>query len=141
MTTGALTFMIVGREDHPLYEANLSYRLDASREDRSVVHLHQFVLYAALDPVDDIVWTTQNNYLRVVDRFNNLQVTCFTTAGHIRFLLLHEGKNEESMKTFFNEVYELYLRVMLNPFHSSTKKITSKKFDEKIRQLALRYLS
>eukprot|EP01024_Parvocaulis_polyphysoides_P054295 TRINITY_DN5479_c0_g1_i1.p3 TRINITY_DN5479_c0_g1~~TRINITY_DN5479_c0_g1_i1.p3 ORF type:complete len:142 (+),score=10.93 TRINITY_DN5479_c0_g1_i1:39-464(+) len=141
MTTGALTFMIVGREDHPLYEANLSYRVDAGREDRSVIHLHQFVLYAALDPVDDIVWTTQNNYLRVVDRFNNLQVTCFTTAGHIRFLLLHEGKNEESMKTFFNEVYELYLRVMLNPFHSPTKKITSKKFDEKIRQLALRYLS
>jgi hypothetical protein len=46
-----------------------------------------------------------------VDRFNNLQVTAYVTAGGTRFLLLHDGKNDDSIRAFFTEVHELYLRV------------------------------
>jgi hypothetical protein len=46
-----------------------------------------------------------------VDRFNNLFVTAYVTPGNARFLLLHEGKNDDSIRSFFTEVYELYLRV------------------------------
>ncbi len=37
-------------------------------------YLHQFVLHAALDAVDEQVWITSSMHLGVVDKFNNLQV-------------------------------------------------------------------
>eukprot|EP00877_Chromochloris_zofingiensis_P005283 jgi/Chrzof1/14756/Cz09g15020.t1 len=78
--------------------------------------------------------------MQTVDRFNNLLVTAFVTPGNARFLLLHDGKNDEAVRSFFTEVYELYLRVMLNPFHTPSTKITSKPFDQKIKMLAKRML-
>jgi trafficking protein particle complex subunit 2 len=39
-----------------------------------VQYLHQFVLHASLDAVDEQLWTTTNMHLGVVDKFNNLQV-------------------------------------------------------------------
>jgi hypothetical protein len=50
-------------------------------------------------------------HLGVVDRFNSLQVSAFTTATRIKFLLLHEGRSDDLVKSFFRDVYELYLRV------------------------------
>jgi hypothetical protein len=49
--------------------------------------------------------------LQTVDRFNNLLVTAFVTPGNARFLLLHDGRSDDSIRAFFSEVYELYLRV------------------------------
>ena len=87
--------------------------------------------------------------LQTTDRFNNLLVTAYVTPGSsAKFLLLHEGRNDDNIKTFFGEVYDLYVRVwflyfqtvkeemkfkrsyimqiMLNPFHGPTTKILSK---------------
>ena len=44
-----------------------------SRDDRTQ-YLHQFVLHAALDAVEDQQWQSTNMNLGVVDKFNNLQV-------------------------------------------------------------------
>lgn len=49
--------------------------------------------------------------MQTVDRFNNLYVTAFVTPGTARFLLLHDGRNDDTIKAFFMEVYELYIRV------------------------------
>lgn len=50
-------------------------------------------------------------WLQTVDRFNNLFVTAYVTPGSARLLLLHDGKADDSIRTFFSEVHELYLRV------------------------------
>ena len=42
---------------------------------------------------------------------NHQQVSAFLTAGNIKFMLLHAGKSEDSIKNFFNDVYELYVKV------------------------------
>lgn len=55
--------------------------------------------------------SAQTLLLQTVDRFNNLFVTAYVTPGNARFLLLHEGKNDDAIRTFFTEVHELYLRV------------------------------
>ena len=38
-------------------------------------------------------------------------MSAFTTAGHVRFLLLHDGRSDDLVRSFFRDVYELYLRV------------------------------
>lgn len=82
------------------------------------------------------------------------QVSAFVTAAHIKFLLLHDGRSEESIKNFFKDVYEAYLRVrvvvrhvadrccrqvMMNPFLTPTSKITSPAFAQRVREKAKLY--
>jgi hypothetical protein len=38
-------------------------------------------------------------------------VSAFTTAAHVKFLLLHDGRSDDLVKSFFRDVYEMYLRV------------------------------
>lgn len=49
--------------------------------------------------------------LQTVDRFNNLFVSAFVTPGGARLLLLHDGRGDDAVRAFFNDVYEVYLRV------------------------------
>lgn len=38
-------------------------------------------------------------------------MSAFTTAARTKFLLLHDGRSDDLVKSFFRDVYELYLRV------------------------------
>ena len=100
-----------------------------------------FVLHAALDLVDEKVWTTGSKYLKVVDRFANLYISSFVSPGHVRLMLLHDKKDEDSIKSFFSDAYELYLRVLLNPFYTLNSPIKSPVFDNKIKSMSKRILS
>lgn len=131
--SAVLTFMVIGHNDHPVYEVDLT-----GPKEQQLQYLHQFVLHAALDAVDEAMWTTKELHLKTVDRFNVLSVTAFVTPGNARFLMLHDGKSDDAIKTFFTEVYELYLRVMLNPLHTPVSRITNKEFDRKVKVLAKR---
>ncbi|KAJ4839577.1 hypothetical protein Tsubulata_035990 [Turnera subulata] len=72
-------FMIVSRNDIPIYEAEVGTA--TKREDAA--QLHQFVLHAALDIVQDHAWTTSAMFLKSIDRFNDLVVSVYVTAGNI----------------------------------------------------------
>ncbi|KNE65144.1 hypothetical protein AMAG_10797 [Allomyces macrogynus ATCC 38327] len=128
-------FAIVGTRDSPIYEAAIGNPL---KDDGK--HLHQFVLHAALDFVDDIMWTTPNMYLRVVDKFNDWFVSAFVSAGNIRFMLLHDSKNEDGIRNFFTDVHELYVKSLMNPFYEVNDPIDNPAFDLKVRTIARRYL-
>ncbi|KAG5031808.1 hypothetical protein AAZX31_06G151300 [Glycine max] len=135
MTTTAC-FIIVSRNDIPIYEAEVG--VAAKREDSA--QLHQFILHAALDIVQDLAWTTSAMYLKSVDRFNELVVSVYVTAGHTRFMLLHDSRNDDGIKSFFQEVHELYIKTLLNPLYLPGSRITSSHFDTKVRALARKYL-
>ena len=63
-------------------------------------------------------------YLKTVDCFNDcLSVNCLVTPGNTRLMILHEKMAEDKLKTFLNEVYDLYARLCLNPFFSQSEKI------------------
>ena len=65
-----------------------------------------------------------------------MQVSAYVTAAQIRFLLLHDGRTDDSIRSFFRDVHELYIRVLLNPFFVPTAKIRNPGFSQKVRALA-----
>ena len=94
-----------------------------------------------------------------MDRFNDWYISAFVTASNTRFLLLHDAKNEDGIKSFFHESYEFYLKVclrsfmsyiaifnvapfqtLLNPFYLPDTTITSTLFDSKIKSLVKKHL-
>ncbi|KAJ3430988.1 trafficking protein particle complex subunit 2-related [Anaeramoeba flamelloides] len=125
------TFMIIGKDDVPLYEASF---FNSKKQKEGSSHLSQFVIHAALDIIEEKVLSNENFFLGVVDNFNNFTVSAFVTTGMVKFVLLTENKNVDSTKAFFNDVYELYLKVILNPFYKQNSPIVSPYFDKKVRE-------
>mmetsp|Transcript_54355 Transcript_54355/g.80619 ORF Transcript_54355/g.80619 Transcript_54355/m.80619 type:complete len:141 (+) Transcript_54355:74-496(+) len=140
MSSPVLLFVIVGKNE-PLYEAEFNKLPGSAATSDSVTRQNYFVLHSALDLVDKAAWTTNNMYLKVVDKVNQQQVSTFLTAGNIKFMLLHGGRSEDSIKNFFTDVYELYVKLSMNPFYQYDTPITSKTFDNRVRAIARRYLS
>lgn len=99
-------FVLVGSKE-PLYKMEVKSRREES------AHVDEFLLHSALDIVDEAMWTTPSMALKVVDKFNEQLVSAFVAATGVRFLLLHESRNDDTIKAFFHEVHELYLKVRL----------------------------
>lgn len=80
-----------------------------------------------------------------MDKFNFQLVSAYVTQGGKTFLLLHNGRSEDSIRIFFTEVHELYVKLMMNPFYSagndsSDAPIISPYFDSQVRSLARKFL-
>lgn len=74
----------------------------------------------------------------------------------MKFVLLHETRNDDGIRSFFMDVWELYVKVsllhildrrillplqtMLNPFHTAHTPIRSAVFDARVRASAKKYL-
>lgn len=155
-------FCIVGGTSSVLYELDFLSKPDLARAST-------FVLHAALDMVDLAVWSTPSTYLKVVDRHNDQLVSAYVTPGGARFLVLHDARNEDGIRSFCNEAHEvrgfararsrvaaaaaalthtralpphtqLYTKLLLNPFYTPGTRIESADFDGRVRGLARRYL-
>ncbi|KAH0839678.1 Sedlin, N-terminal conserved region-domain-containing protein [Lanmaoa asiatica] len=77
-------------------------------------HVIQMIANASLDMIEDVMGKENAMYLRSVDKFNEWTVSAFITPGNTKFILLHETKNEEGIRGFFHEVWELYLKMATN---------------------------
>jgi hypothetical protein len=71
---------------------------------------HACIRSGSLQWIGSILGTLTHANL-VVEQVNQQQVSTFLTAGNIKLMLLHGGKNEESIRNFFQDVYELYVKV------------------------------
>lgn len=140
MTSSGYYFAIVGQSDQVVYEIELAASGSQTNENR---HLNQFIAHAALDLVDEAMWKNTTTYLKQVDKFNEWSVAAYVTAGGLRFLFLYENLprlGEEGLKNFLNEVYETYVKLLLNPFYIPNKPIRSAAFDKKIQTIARRWI-
>ncbi|KAI6047377.1 Sedlin [Pisolithus marmoratus] len=106
-------------------------------QDRHVV---QMIANASLDNIEDVMRRENAMYLKSVDRFNEWTISAFITPGNVKFILLHEAKNDEGIRAFFHDVWELYVKTMLNPFHTAHTVIRSAAFDARVRASAKKNL-
>ena len=49
--------------------------------------------------------------------------------------------SEDTIKQFFNELYEVYVKTIMNPFYEANTKITFPAFDKKVKELIYKHLS
>ena len=51
-------------------------------------------------------------------------------------MLLHETRNDDGIRAFFNDVWECYVKALMNPFYAVDKAINSPMFETKVRGIA-----
>ena len=139
-TSSGYYFVIVGHADQVVYEVELGGASGQTTDNR---HLNQFIAHAALDLVDEAMWRNTTTFLKQVDKFNEWTVSAYVTAGGLRFLFLYEHLprlGEDGLKNFLTEVYETYVKLLLNPFYVPNKPIRSGAFDRKIQTIARKYI-
>ncbi|ATY67399.1 trafficking protein particle complex subunit 2, putative [Cordyceps militaris CM01] len=103
-----------------------------------------------------------SRYLKCIDKFFNNYISCFVTGAGAKFLLLHQppppnpagssrsstaiGANptspatEEAIKMFFTEVYDNWVKAIMNPFYKQNMEVRSPVFRARVAAAGRKYL-
>ncbi|KAK2726378.1 trafficking protein particle complex subunit 2-like [Artemia franciscana] len=138
---GTYHFLIVGQHEGLVYEMNFIGNQKDQQSFDEHRHLIHFVGHNSLDVINETRLSTNAMYLKTVDRFNEWFVSAFVTASHAKFIMLHDIKNDEGIKNFFNDAYEHYIKLCMNPFYNCKSYISSPSFDKKIQYLGRKFLA
>jgi hypothetical protein len=136
----AVLAIVMGDQDDPVYVKDLKSSSAGTSEDggNGEEYLYNFVLHSSLDMVGEKQWQLQNNYLGVVETFREYSVTAWVTTSGAKFLLLHRGLTEASIRNFLKSISHLWARIALNPLQERSEAIASQAFEAKVLHLAAR---
>ncbi|KAI9773701.1 MAG: TRAPP subunit [Geoglossum umbratile] len=163
-------FTIIGTKDNPLFEHEFGTSKAGGdgvarfREEARV--MNQFVVHSSLDVVEEVQWAGGGMYLKVIDRFHSAHISCFLTGGNVKFLLLHDPTptpaptassaaatsrssiatnptspaTEEAIRQFFTDVYEVWVKTLMNPFYEPDREVRSPVFRARVAAAGKKYL-
>ncbi|KAF8456066.1 Sedlin [Kalaharituber pfeilii] len=91
---------------------------------------------------------TGNMYIKCIERFSvpgvagggAVWVSVFITPGNVRMVLLHDVRMDEGVRQFFWDVWELYVKTLMNPFYKVGGEVRSRVFDGRVRAAGKKYL-
>ncbi|CCE40937.1 Sedlin, N-terminal conserved region family protein [Candida parapsilosis] len=107
----------------------------------STKELLPFIANASLDIIEEQMWSTQALNLGKIDQFYGIFISAYLTQGSIKFVLCYDSnKDENSIRQFFQDVNELYVKILMNPFYNVNDAILAPEFDYKVKLLAKKYL-
>eukprot|EP01147_Barroeca_monosierra_P003820 gene3820-6330_t len=129
---GTHYFVIVSSCDHPVFERFVLPKTRDTQQKDPGRDLLQFIAHSALDAIDELMWKSKEMYLKTVDNFNEWLVSGYVTPSKARFILVHDGRNDDIIKSFFQDVHDLYGKALANPLHNPHQTIRSKRFDERM---------
>jgi hypothetical protein len=86
---------------------------DSNSKKKEDSYFYEFIAHASLDFLDERLASKsqQNLFYSNIDRFNEWLISAFVTPSHLRFIVLHDQRNEENIKAFCQEVHEVYVKV------------------------------
>lgn len=134
---------IVGKNDRSLFEYDIGAQRPGDEPPilpASMNELNIFIAHAALDVVDEVQWETPMLYLKSVDKFYGYIISAFVTPGNVRFLLLHDSKSDESIRQFFLDLWDIYVKTILSPFYKEGDPLSNPHFDSKVKQIVQKNL-
>eukprot|EP01053_Blabericola_migrator_P000095 Blabericola_migrator_1__94@NODE_1022_length_5670_cov_110_763520_g702_i0_p4_GENE_NODE_1022_length_5670_cov_110_763520_g702_i0NODE_1022_length_5670_cov_110_763520_g702_i0_p4_ORF_typecomplete_len140_score18_87Sedlin_N/PF04628_13/3_2e22_NODE_1022_length_5670_cov_110_763520_g702_i037264145 len=138
MTSPTLLLVIVGKGDALLYETSLG---PSKRDDVGATASDQFRCLAAIEPMELLLWQQPQMYCKVVDRTGKMCVSAFAGANYTKLLLLHRpAKSDENVRYFFQDVYELVVKIQLNPLCDYNGLLYTPAFEKKVMALAAKHL-
>lgn len=138
-------FTIIGTDDTPVYELEIgTYHQSGNGTPhlpKELREMEQFIVNSSLDILQDKQFKNNKIFTKDLDSLYGYQICSYLTQGNGKFMILTDLKNrEESIRQFFIEIHELYVKNLLNPFYQINAPITSELFDSRVRTLAKRYL-
>ena len=98
------------------------------------------VLNSFLDGISVIKSDWKDNTYAIGIRFKNIDVygshhlSAFVTPGNVKFILMSQSKTVDT-KSFFDAVYEDYIKIILNPFYELQTPIQHDQLTAHIKQL------
>lgn len=138
-------FAILGSTNEPIYELDIgTYRQNgdgSTNFPEEINELKQFITNASLDILENVQFKSNQIFFKNIDSFYGYSIDIYLTQGNTKFIILTNCKNyDESIRQFFIEINEIYVKKILSPFYDINTPIRSKVFDAKVRQLAKKYL-
>ena len=91
--------------------------------------------------VDMLFPYSTTSYLKTVDAYGSWLVSAYVTPSNVRFLLFHDLKGEDSIKSFFLDCFDAYTKTISNPFYEPWRKLSGvKNFDDAVRKAYKKHL-
>ncbi|CAK9438784.1 uncharacterized protein LODBEIA_P30080 [Lodderomyces beijingensis] len=107
----------------------------------STKELLPFIASSSLDVIEDQQWSTQLLNLGKIDQFYGISISAYITQGNIKFILCYDSNKEEnSIRQFFQDINDLYVKALMNPFYNVNDAMVSPDFDLKVKLIAKKYL-
>ncbi|KAF2672679.1 trafficking protein particle complex subunit 2 [Microthyrium microscopicum] len=133
-------------------------------------HMNPFIVHSSLDILEELQWGSGSMYLKTIDRFQNSHISAFLTGGNIKFLLLSTPDlppiatglrppasssrtnaafssfnptapaTEEAIKNFFLEVYDAWVKTIMNPFYRVDAEVNSPVFRARVGAAGRKFL-